>query len=214
MVYTPETRTRLGLPWSPEDDAFLRSNHFRGQKKLAELLRRSPKTVTYRARRLGVKIGLADPEWSRGRGLFNNIEYDTNGPGCWFWVGALSRAGYPLVRINNRTTLGNRHAWILANGPIPDGLCVLHRCDVPACINPAHLFLGTHADNMADMAGKGRAKRKTRRPHRLLSGDTRLSIISDLKAGVPKAATARRLGVSVSGVRYYARSILSGEGAG
>jgi len=51
----------------------------------------------------------------------------------------------------------HRYAWAVANGPIPDGMCVCHRCDVRLCVNPAHMFIGTQADNMRDMVQKGRS---------------------------------------------------------
>lgn len=75
---------------------------------------------------------------------------------CWLWKGSLFTNGYGAIRWEGRNRRAHRVAWELVNGPIPDGLLACHTCDVPACCNPAHLFLGTHADNMADMIRKGR----------------------------------------------------------
>lgn len=76
--------------------------------------------------------------------------------GCWLWTGPLERIGYARICVNGRMTYVHRVAYELVNGPIPDGAEVMHRCDVRNCINPAHLQLGTHRENMADCKRKGR----------------------------------------------------------
>lgn len=81
------------------------------------------------------------------------------GDGCWEWLGCRDRDGYGLCGRSYGSTRANRVVLILANGPIPPGLCALHRCDNPSCVRPSHLFLGTHADNSADSKAKGRHAR-------------------------------------------------------
>jgi hypothetical protein len=77
--------------------------------------------------------------------------------GCWPWAGVTARStGYGYIWAHGRMNYAHRTAWLLTHGPILEGLWVLHHCDVPACCNPAHLFLGTHSDNMRDMNAKGR----------------------------------------------------------
>jgi hypothetical protein len=75
---------------------------------------------------------------------------------CWLWLGGVTYRGYGHSRLNGRQMGAHRAAWILTFGPIPDGLLVLHKCDVPKCCNPKHLFLGTHRDNLVDAQQKGR----------------------------------------------------------
>lgn len=78
---------------------------------------------------------------------------------CWLWTANKDRRGYGQFFWQGRPQIATHFAWELANGPIPDGLWVLHRCDVPSCVRVEHLFLGTHTDNMQDMIAKGRQGR-------------------------------------------------------
>lgn len=90
---------------------------------------------------------------------------------CWLWTGTHLRNGYARLHYARRQLLAHRVAWELTHGEIPTiegtddrGTCVCHRCDNPSCVNPDHLFLGTHVDNMADRDAKGRQTRGVRVP--------------------------------------------------
>jgi hypothetical protein len=86
---------------------------------------------------------------------------------CWVWT-AVRVHGYGRFTINGqaRSVLAHRVAWKLSQGPIPEGLHVCHRCDNPPCCNPAHLFLGTDADNLRDCRNKGRSRPRRGEQHR------------------------------------------------
>ena len=75
---------------------------------------------------------------------------------CIEWEGGRIPDGYGQRYIDGRPYLAHRWAWMEANGPIPEGMCVCHHCDNPPCINPQHLFLGTQRDNVHDMFNKSR----------------------------------------------------------
>lgn len=77
--------------------------------------------------------------------------------GCRLWTGAVDSQGYGQTSVKARRYPAHKAAYECAIGPVPAGMCVLHRCDTPSCINPAHLFLGTRGDNNADRARKGRS---------------------------------------------------------
>lgn len=108
-----------------------------------------------------------------------------SGPGgCWLWTGAPVARGYGRIGFGKTGKGGtvmyaHRFSWELHNGPILDGLNVLHHCDNPPCVNPSHLFLGTQGDNVTDMVQKGRHKnsRKTecKRGHALTTGNIKIN---------------------------------------
>ncbi|MBA3583021.1 MAG: HNH endonuclease [Gemmatimonadetes bacterium] len=100
---------------------------------------------------------------------------DEPGDDCWEWMGLRNARGYGRIKVGRSSELvTHRVAWELTNGPIPDGLFVLHHCDNPPCVRPDHLFIGTTAENMADRDAKGRQARGQRQGRaRLVESDVR-----------------------------------------
>lgn len=114
---------------------------------------------------------------------------------CLRWTAYLNAHGYGKFCYNGETCYAHRVAWEWANGPITDGLCCCHTCDHPWCVEPTHLWLGTQADNMRDMADKGRSRVPIGQDH----GDSKVTD-NDVRA-IRKAAETGESGVSI-GRRY------------
>lgn len=124
---------------------------------------------------------------------------------CWEWTGARTSKGYGAMRLNGRTEPAHRLAYESAHGPIPHGLCVLHRCDNPPCVNPAHLFLGTRGDNNRDAASKGRTRSGSQHPGAKLTEDDVRAIRARSAAGELGTELARAFGVTPQLISYIIR---------
>jgi hypothetical protein len=115
---------------------------------------------------------------------------------CWVWTGGTT-TGYGSVRLKElqRSVLAHRYSWKLAHGEWP-ALCVLHKCDNRPCIRPEHLFLGTHADNTADMMRKGRHRQAPLRGADHPMSKLTWEQVREIRASSEKNADiARRLGI-------------------
>lgn len=127
---------------------------------------------------------------------------------CWLWTSARDRAGYGVFTFADRhAEKAHRISWRLTHGTIPAGLFVCHHCDQPSCVNPAHLFLGTAADNNADMMRKGRyvpgsrqakslASRGSNNPRAKVTEEDVLRMRELRAAGWPAVRLAARYGLS------------------
>lgn len=122
--------------------------------------------------------------------------------GCWLWTGYLIRSGYGQIALVGKKwkvmTPAHRASWLIHNGNIPDGMWVLHRCDVRSCVNPSHLFIGTRKENVKDMLMKRRQATGERHGRAKLNNESVLEIRSSLESSSKLAA---RYGVSTEAIR-------------
>ncbi len=122
--------------------------------------------------------------------------------GCWNWTAHRNSDGYGMIGLERTRRVERTHrlSWVLHNGPIPDGLQVLHRCDNPACVRPDHLWLGTQIENIADMDAKGRRRfnpaRGSQLPNAKLTEADIPVIWQMIGAGVSDRLIGERFGVT------------------
>ena len=120
---------------------------------------------------------------------------------CWVWTGAITKFGYGKFSVaKNMWELAHIVSWVLANGPVPDGLFVMHRCDNPPCIRPSHLMTGTAKDNAQDMISKGRwgypSAKGVRNRGAKLTNEQVIAIRERFAAGEPRKALSAKYGIS------------------
>lgn len=130
--------------------------------------------------------------------------------GCWLWTGPIDGGPHGRPRLGSgKRHIAARVAWIIYRGPIPVGFLVCHHCDNGMCVNPDHLFLGTHADNTADMLAKGRwSKRSGSLNTRARLRDEDVEVLRWLVAnGIPARLLAEPFGIS----RGHAQTIAHGK---
>ena len=157
-------------------------------------------------------LGNVDGKGNRGRSLkerFWSFVWMPKKDGCWLWRGSVSSGGYGMLQVATKTSRrAHRVSWELHFGMIQGDVCVLHTCDNPLCVNPKHLWLGSHADNMNDMSERGRSfSRGESNNNSKLTEDDVLEIRRLLKIShLVQRDIAKKFEVTatlVSSIKYY-----------
>lgn len=127
-----------------------------------------------------------------------SFKYKVSDKDCWEWIGSKNACGYGTTALYGKHMTAHRASFIIHDGGIPQGMHVCHTCDNPACVNPRHLFLGTHQDNMDDMRLKGRRYKK-------LSYE---AIVTIKNSKLPTRINADAFNVSERTIRYWKKKPL------
>ena len=136
----------------------------------------------------------------RFRSKYDRGRHETD---CWLWNAGQDRLGYGKFLFYGKHQSASRTSWMIHVGPIPQRLCVLHRCDVRACVNPSHLFLGTVKDNATDMVAKGRSTCGERNAGCKISEPDVLAI-RKMHGRVTNVVIGKRFGITNTQVRKIA----------
>lgn len=176
-----------------------------GCPQIAKLVNRHPATILYWLQKHNIKTRLPGHNYNRdvvvkigervpvGQRFWQKV---IKGDGCWEWQGCKQSHGYGQIRIDHKSKLSHRVSWEMVNGPIPDGLHVLHKCDNPACVRPDHLFLGTHEENMEDRKRKGRTTCGEQYEHAKLTTADVIEIRQLYISGLTQRELSERFGVN------------------
>ncbi len=133
-------------------------------------------------------------------------------PTCWLWKGAhkIGKDAYGFIHFNGKLISTHRASWQMVNGPIPENMCILHSCDNPPCVNPAHLRIGTRRENSMDMVNRNRHPTLLNAKSKIASKFTEKKIleIRDLKRKKPYlsyASIARTYKVTPTAISFIIR---------
>lgn len=154
-------------------------------------------------------LSIQNISWNHQKRFWAKI--DVRGPGdCWLWKGSKSARGYGKLWILEKIYGAHRIAVILSGRSFDVGMQACHRCDVPSCCNPEHLFVGTRSENKVDAMNKGRVPRGERHGKAKLSEDTVIEILSLKNTGLTQTEIGSRFGINFK----HVSSILTGRSWG